>query len=36
MYKHISSFLLLTLNLPLQIGKWTPRGICTPVWEPLI
>jgi len=27
---------LLTLNVPYQIGKCTPRGTCTPVWEPLI
>jgi len=29
------SLLLLTLNVPLQIGKCTPRGTCTPGWEPL-
>jgi len=29
------SLLLLTLNVPLQIGKCTPTGTCTPVWEPL-
>jgi len=27
--------LLLTLNLPLRIGKCTTRGPCTPGWEPL-
>jgi len=27
--------LLLTLNVPLQIGKCTPGGTCTPGWEPL-
>jgi len=27
---------LLILNVPLQIGKCTLRGTCTPVWEPLI
>jgi len=26
---------LLTLNVPLQIGKCTPGGTCTPGWEPL-
>ena len=26
--------LLLTLNVPLRIGKCTPRGTCTPGWEP--
>jgi len=26
---------LLTLNVPLEIGKCTPMGTCTPVWEPL-
>jgi len=36
MYKHISSLLLLTLNVPLQISKCTPRGTCTPVWEYLV
>jgi len=36
MYKHIFSLLLLTLNVPLQTGKCTPRGTCTPVWEPLV
>jgi len=35
MYKHIFFLLLLTLNVPLQIGKCTTRGTCTPVWEPL-
>jgi len=37
MYKYVEikifkylSFLLLTLNVPLQIGK------CTPGWEPLV
>jgi len=29
-------FLLITLNEPLQIGKCTPGGTCTPGWEPLI
>jgi len=28
--------LLLALNVPLQIGKCTPRGTCTPGWEPLL
>ena len=23
-------------NVPLQIGKFTPRGTCTLVWEPLL
>jgi len=27
------SLLLLTLNVPLQLGKSTPRGTCTPVWQ---
>jgi len=27
--------LLLTLNVPLRIGKCTTRGPCTPGWEPL-
>ena len=36
MYKHTFSLLLLTLNVPLQIGKCIPRGICTPVWEPMV
>ena len=35
MYKHIFFLLLLTLNVPFQIGKCTTRGTCTPVWEPL-
>jgi len=26
---------LLTSNVPLQIGKCTPRGTCTPGWESL-
>ena len=26
---------MLTLNVPLRIGKCTPRGTCTPGWEPL-
>jgi len=30
------SLLLLTLNVPLQIGKYTPRGARTPGWEPLM
>jgi len=25
---------LLTLNVPFQIGKCTPRDTCTPGWEP--
>ena len=29
------ALLLITLNVPLQIGKCTPGGICTPGWEPL-
>jgi len=24
------------LNVPLQIGKCTPGGTCTPGWEPLV
>jgi len=28
------SLLLLTLNVPLQIGKYTFRGTCTPGWGP--
>jgi len=28
-------FLLITLNVPLQIGRCTPEGTCTPGWEPL-
>jgi len=24
------------LNIPLQIGKYTPRGTYTPGWVPLI
>jgi len=28
--------LLPTLNVPLQIGKCTCRGTCTPGWEPLV
>jgi len=43
MYKYLErngmqiyfSLLLLTLNVPLQIGKSTPGGTCTPGWEPL-
>jgi len=27
---------LLTLNVPLQIGKCIPRSACTPRWEHLI
>jgi len=27
---------LLTLNVPIRIGKRTPRGTCTPGWEPLV
>jgi len=26
---------MLTLNVPLWIGKCTPKGTCTPDWEPL-
>ena len=29
------SLLLLTLNVPLEIDKCTPKGTCTPGWEPL-
>jgi len=44
MYKYLEikdmqiyiSLLLLTLNVPLRIGKCTPRGTCTPGWETLI
>jgi len=25
-----------TLNVHLQIGKYTPGGTCTPGWKPLI
>jgi len=28
--------LLLTLNVPLWIGKCTPRGTCIPGWEPVL
>jgi len=43
MYKYLEikdmqihiALILLTLNVPLQIGKCTPRGTCTPGWEPL-
>jgi len=35
MYKHIFFLLLLTLDVPLQIGNCTTRDTCTPVWEPL-
>jgi len=28
------SLLLLTLNVPLQIGKCTPRGTCTQFGKP--
>jgi len=27
--------LLISLNVPLRIGKRTPGGTCTPGWEPL-
>ena len=27
--------ILLILDVPLQISRWTPRGTCTPGWEPL-
>jgi len=27
--------LLLTLNIPVQIGKGTARGTCNPGWETL-
>ena len=30
------SLSLLTLNVPLRIGKYTLRGTCTPSWEPLL
>ena len=33
--QHIFSILLLTSNVPIQIGKMHPRDACTPVWEPL-
>ena len=44
MYKHLEinniwiyvSLLLLTLHVPLQIGKCTPKGACTSGWEPLL
>jgi len=44
MYKYLDknniqiyfSLLLLTLNVPLQIGKRTPRVTRTPGWEPLL
>ena len=44
MYKHLKinntqihfSLLLQTLNVPLQIGKCTPEGTCTPGWESLL
>jgi len=26
---------LLTLNVPLRIGKYTPGGTYTPGWEPV-
>jgi len=26
---------LLSLNVPLTMGKCTPKGTCTPLWEPL-
>jgi len=29
------SLLLLTLNVPLRIGKCIPGGTCTPGWERL-
>jgi len=29
------SLLLPTLNVPIQIGKCTLRGTCTPGWDPL-
>jgi len=29
------SLILLTSNVPLQIGKYTPGTTCTPGWEPL-
>jgi len=36
-YKYIDfSLILLTLNVPLEIGKCTPRGTCTPGWETLV
>jgi len=28
-----NSLLLLTLNVPFQIGTYTPRGTCTPGWD---
>jgi len=31
MHINALSLLLLTLNVPLQIGKCTPRGTCTQV-----
>ena len=30
------ALLLITLNVPLRIGKCTPGGTCTPSWEPLL
>jgi len=34
-YVNNISFLLITSNLHLQIGKCAPWGTCTPGWEPL-
>ena len=30
------ALLLITLNVPLRIGKCIPEGTCIPVWEPLL
>jgi len=29
-------FLLITLSVPLRIGKCTPGGTCAWCWEPLL
>ena len=34
--KHNFSNLSLNLNVHFQIGKYVPRGTCTPVCEPLV
>jgi len=44
MYKYLEvkdmqisiSLLVLTLNVPLWIGKCTPKGTCTPLWASLV
>jgi len=35
-YHYYISLPLLTSNAPLRTGKCTPRGTCTPGWEPLV